>query len=134
MNKVIMTGNIVRDPECRTTQNGTPVCSFTIAVRRDYKDTSGTYPTDFIDCVAWRQTADFICKYFAKGSGILVEGQNQKRKYEDKEGKTRWIQETKVDKAEFFGKAADKEPKDAEEIFGDELAEFKPLDDSDLPF
>lgn len=134
MNKFMGTGNMVRDPEYRSTQNGTPVCNFTIAITRRFKDASGNRPTDFINCVAWRNTAEFINKYFGKGSGIGVTGELQTRAYTDKNGQTRHITEVIVDEAEFNGKAAEKEQKTAEDLFGDELAEFKPLTDDDLPF
>lgn len=136
MNKFMGTGNIVRDPEYRSTQTGTPVCNFTIAITRKFKDSSGNRPTDFIPCVAWRQTADFIHRYFSKGSGIGVTGELQTRSYTDKNGLTRHITEVIVDEAEFNG-TAKTEPKTettAEELFGDELEEFKPIDDNDLPF
>lgn len=136
MNKFMGTGNIVRDPEYRSTQTGTPVCNFTIAITRKFKDSSGNRPTDFIPCVAWRQTAEFIHRYFSKGSGIGITGELQTRSYTDKNGLTRHITEVIVDEAEFNGKAKT-EPKTettAEDLFGDELAEFKPIDDCDLPF
>lgn len=135
MNKVVITGNIVREPDYRATTNGTPVCSFTIAVRRNRKDSSGTYPSDFINCVAWRNTAEFIHNYFFKGSPIGVVGEVQTRSYTDKNGNTRHITEVIVSEAEFNGrKEKDTEQeKPIQEVFP-ELAEFDPAPDDDLPF
>lgn len=138
MNKALLTGNIVRDPEYRTTQKeGVSVCSFTIAVQRKRKDSSGSYPSDFINCVAWRGTADFIHNYFFKGSAIGVVGEMQTRSYTAKDGSTRHVTEVMVNEAEFIGKKEKtevKEQKTAEDLFGDELEEFTPVSDDELPF
>ena len=137
MNKVLLTGNIVRDPEYRSTQTGTPVCNFTVAVNRKFKDSSGTYPSDYINCVAWKNTADFVSIYFQKGSPIEVEGNLQTRNFEDSKGIKRYVTEVYVEQVGFNGRRLREdvsENKTAEELFGDELAEFKPIDDSDLPF
>lgn len=140
MNKVLLTGNIVRDPEYRSTQTGTPVCNFTVAVNRKFKDSSGTYPSDYINCVAWKNTADFVSKYFQKGSPIEVEGNLQTRNFEDSKGIKRYVTEVYVEQAGFNGRrlredtSEDEKRLDAEDLFGDELAEFKPIDDADLPF
>ena len=75
MNKVQLVGNIVRDPQyANTKKNGVPVCGYTIAVQRRYKDENGEYPADFINCVSWRSAADFVHKYFVKGDPIGVTG------------------------------------------------------------
>ena len=88
-NKVILQGNLTADPEVKATPTGVSVCRFGIAVQRRYKSENGTAETDFIDCVAWRSTADFIGKYFTKGMPILICGSLQIRKWEDKEGNKR---------------------------------------------
>jgi len=137
MNKVLLTGNVVRDPEHRATKDGTSVCNFTIAINRKYKDSTGTYPSDYINCVAWKNTADFVSKYFQKGSPIEVEGNLQTRNFEDSKGIKRYVTEVYVEQVGFNGRRLREdvpENKTAEELFGDELAEFKPLDDTDLPF
>lgn len=137
MNKVLLTGNVVRDPEHRATKDGTSVCNFTIAINRKYKDSTGTYPSDYINCVAWKNTADFVSKYFQKGSPIEVEGNLQTRNFEDSKGIKRYVTEVYVEQVGFNGRRLREdvpENKTAEELFGDELAEFKPIDDSDLPF
>ena len=137
MNKVLLTGNVVRDPEHRATKDGTSVCNFTIAINRKYKDSTGTYPSDYINCVAWKNTADFVSKYFQKGSPIEVEGNLQTRNFEDSKGIKRYVTEVYVEQVGFNGRRLREdvpENKTAEELFGDEIAEFKPIDDSDLPF
>ena len=137
MNKVLLTGNVVRDPEHRATKDGTSVCNFTIAINRKYKDSTGTYPSDYINCVAWKNTADFVHKYFLKGSPIEVEGNLQTRNFEDSKGIKRYVTEVYVEQVGFNGRRLREDVPDnktAEELFGDELAEFKPIDDSDLPF
>ena len=86
LNKCLMMGRLGRDPEKRYTQNGTTVATFSLAVDRDFKDkASGERITDWIDVVAWRQTAEFVCKYFAKGRMAVVEGRLQSRTYTDRE-------------------------------------------------
>jgi single-strand DNA-binding protein len=101
MNIVILTGRLTRDPELRTTSNQTPVCSFTVAVDRQFKNASGEREADFIRCVAWRQTAEFVNKYFTKGSKINLSGNIQTRSYDDKEGNKRDATEVVVDNVEF---------------------------------
>ena len=71
MNKAILVGRLTRDPELRTTANGVSVCSFSIAVNRRYKNAEGNYDADFINCVAWRQQAEFLAKYFTKGLSLI---------------------------------------------------------------
>lgn len=151
MNIAILVGNITRDPELRTTTNGTPVVTFSLAVNRRYKSADGTYPTDFINCVAWRNTAEFISKYFTKGSKIGIKGTIQSRSYDDQNGQKKYVTEVLVDEAEFvtsksqnpasgdgFGVPAAAPPQTqaqkADELFAEELTEFKPLDDAELPF
>ena len=74
LNKIFIMGRLTRDPELRRTNNGTAVASFSLAVDRDYKNADGTKETDFIDVVAWRQSAEFVSKYFSKGRMAVVEG------------------------------------------------------------
>ena len=90
LNHIVLMGRLTRDPELRSTQSGTPVASFTLAVDRDYapKD-GGERQTDFIDVVAWRQTGEFVSKYFQKGSMAVVTGRLQLRDWQDKEGNRR---------------------------------------------
>lgn len=102
-NKCILMGRITKDVELKATQAGNSVVTFTVAVDRSYTEKDGTRATDFINCVAWRQTAEFIQKYFGKGSLILLEGEIQTRNYKDKDGKTCYVTEVKVNTASFTG-------------------------------
>ncbi|MDD2427571.1 MAG: single-stranded DNA-binding protein [Eubacteriales bacterium] len=101
MNKAILMGRLTKDPEIRTTQSNVSVANFTLACDRGYKSADGTRPTDFIPCVAWRQTADFAHRYFHKGDRMLVEGTIQPRSWEDQEGQRRYITEVIVDQIYF---------------------------------
>lgn len=132
MNKAILMGRITRDIELKTTQSGVSVTSFTLAVDRRFKVQDGTRETDFIDCVAWRQTAEFISKYFGKGRMIAVVGSIQTRKYTDKNGNNRTAVEVKVEEANFCGEktegrssegvpVADEAYTDIYDDYGDEL-------------
>ena len=90
LNKIILMGRLTRDPELRHTQTGTAVASFSLAVDRDFKDkATGERSTDFIDVVAWRQTAEFVSRYFTKGRMAVVEGRLQIRDWTDKDGNKR---------------------------------------------
>ena len=89
LNHIAVMGRMTRDPETRYTRNNTPVCSFTLAVERDRKNEDGSRATDFIDCVAWRSTAEFISKYFRKGSMAVAAGRLQLRDWTDKDGNKR---------------------------------------------
>lgn len=100
MNKVILKGIISKDIELRSTTSGVEVAAFNLAVQRDFKNKEGNYDADFISCVAYKNTATFINKYFTKGSKILLEGKLQTRTYE-KDGNKKYITEVIVEKAEF---------------------------------
>lgn len=90
LNHIVIMGRLVRDPELRRTGNGIAVASFTVAVDRDFKSgENGQKETDFIDCVAWRSTGEFVSKYFSKGSMIVVSGRLQGRSWTDKDGNKR---------------------------------------------
>lgn len=102
LNKIFIMGRLTRDPELRTTNSGTSVASFSLAVDRNYKGADGEKETDFIDCVAWHQTGEFAAKYFAKGRMAVVEGRLQIRPWTDKEGNNRRSAEVIVDNM-YFG-------------------------------
>ena len=103
LNRIIIMGRLVRDPELRTTQTGTAVTSFTLAVDRDFKSReSGEKSTDFIDVVAWRQTAEFVCKYFGKGRMAIAEGRLQIREWKDRDGNNRRTAEVVAENV-YFG-------------------------------
>lgn len=98
MNLIVIKGRLVRDPELRQTGNGTSVCTVDLAVDRPY---SKEKETDFFTVVFWRQAAEFVAQYFTKGREMLVQGEMQSRKYEDKEGNNRTAWEVKADRVEF---------------------------------
>lgn len=110
LNKIVLMGRLTRDPDLRYTQSNTPVASFTLAVDRDFKDKStGEKTTDFIDIVAWRQTAEFVSKYFAKGRMAVVEGRLQLRDWTDKDGNKRRSAEVVADNVYFGDSKKDNE-------------------------
>ncbi len=103
LNKIFLMGRLARDPELRRTQTGTPVASFRLAVDRDFKDrNTGERATDWIDVVAWRQTAEFVSRYFTKGRMAVVEGRLQIRDWTDKDGNKRTTAEVVADQV-YFG-------------------------------
>ena len=138
LNKVFIMGRLTRDPELRRTQTGTPVASFSLAVDRDFKDkAAGERTTDFIDVVSWRNTAEFVSRYFTKGRMAVVEGRLQMRDWTDKDGNKRRSAEVVADQV-YFGDAGKKD--DAPTTFGgmsypnnDDFQEL-PDDDGKLPF
>lgn len=107
LNITIMTGRMVADPELRETKSNIPVTSFRIAVRRDYAKKDDQDATDFFDVIAWRSSAEFVCKYFSKGSTVTVTGRMENRKWEDKHGQPRVTTELIADKV-YFGDSKDK--------------------------
>ena len=103
LNKIFIMGRLTRDPELRRTQSGTAVTSFSLAVDRDFKDKStGERTTDFIDVVAWRQTGEFVSRFFNKGRMAVVEGRLQIREWKDKDGNNRRSAEVVADNI-YFG-------------------------------
>ncbi len=103
MNKVILMGRLTADPELKTTPNGISVTSFSLAVDRNYVKQGGERKTDFINVVAWRQRAEFICRYFTKGQLIALDGSIETRQYVDKNGNNRTAFEVVVENAYFTG-------------------------------
>lgn len=145
LNRVILMGRLAADPELKTTQSGISVTSFRIAVERSYAKAGEERQTDFINIVCWRNTAEFVCKYFPKGSLIALEGQLQTRSYQDKDGTTRYMVEVLADKVSFTGEKTERQeskPQSYPKQTGTPLAysngsdrafEEMPIDD-DLPF
>lgn len=143
LNRIDILGRLTRDPELRYTQSGTAVASFTVACDRDFADQSGKRGVDFIDCVAWRGTGEFVSKYFQKGSMICVSGRLQIRDWTDDKGNKRRNAEILTEHVYFAGSksqgsgntstgnATDISAENFEEDFEDfdELA-----DDGELPF
>lgn len=139
LNKIFLMGRLTRDPELRRTQTGTPVASFSLAVDRDFKDkATGERSTDFIDVVAWRQTAEFVSRYFTKGRMAVVEGRLQIRDWIDKDGGKRRSAEVIADGIYFAGaKAAPPSEGNADEgtLPPPPAGDLQDLDDDgELPF
>lgn len=141
VNCAVIMGRLVADPELRTTGSGVSVTSFTVAVDRRFANKYEEKQADFIDIVAWRQTADFVCKYFRKGSMIAVQGNIQTRMYEDKDGNKRKAVEILADNVSFCGSKSDSnnsavtnasQPSETE-IKGND-GDFKAIPEDDLPF
>lgn len=129
MNKIILKGRLTANPELKTTTTDITVCDFSVAVNRRFNKEQ----TDFINCQAWRQTAEFITKYFTKGQEILVVGELHNDKWE-KDGETRYTSRVSVDEVYFCGsKAENKSQKDID-ANTDDFAEFTPVETDDLPF
>ena len=135
LNKVFLQGRLVADPELRHTQQGTPVASYRLAVDRDYKSKdSNAQNTDFVNIVSWRNTAEFVSRYFTKGRMMLVEGRLQMRSYTDKDGNRRVAAEVVTDNVHFADSR--KDGSNNEDGSLQESAGFSELadDDGDLPF
>ena len=149
LNRIVIMGRLVRDPDLRRTQAGTAVAAFTLAVERDFKDAAtGERTADFIDCVAWRQTGEFVSRYFSKGRMAVAEGRLQLRDWVDRDGNKRRSAEVVVEQM-YFGdsrseggqKSGQPVPKEAgyQAAYlstGREADEFRELqdDDGELPF
>lgn len=148
MNKIILMGRLTADPELKQTQSGIQTCRFTVAVNRRFKDkSSGETKADFISCQAWRQTAEFICKYFSKGNMICLEGSLQTGSYTDKKypDVTHYTTDILVDNVEFTGSKSESNrtapytqhttaptaPADFENV---DLSDFEELGADDAPF
>ena len=102
MNKVFLIGNLTRDPEMRSTQSGVPICNFSIAVNRRFKNANGEQETDFLNVIAWRQLAELCAKYLAKGRKVAVTESIQTRTYEAKDGSKRTAWDIVADEVEFL--------------------------------
>lgn len=128
LNHVIIMGRMTRDPELRRTASGTAVASFTLAVDRDFAAKDAQRETDFIDCVAWRSTGEFVSKYFAKGRMAVVSGRLQIRPWTDKDGNNRRSAEVVVDNV-YFGDSRRDAPEEAKEAIGTDYVDDLPLPD-----
>ena len=131
LNKIVLMGRLTRAPELRHTGNGTAVASFSLAVDRDFKSQSGEKETDFIDVVAWRNTAEFVSKYFAKGRMAVVEGRLQIRDWKDKDGNNRRSAEVVAEHV-YFGDSKRSES-DTPSASGD-FREISEDEEGELPF
>ena len=137
LNHITAAGRLTKDPELRRTQNGVAVASFTIACDRDIKDASGNKQTDFIDCVAWRNTAEFVDKYLTRGRMVIVSGRLQMREWTDKNGAKRKNAEILSENVYFADSKREventekNETKEAAQTVDFDQVE---IDDDELPF
>lgn len=143
MNKVILMGRLTKDVEMRQTPNGVSLARFSIAVTRRFKNSNGEYDADFINCIAWRKTGEFIARYFQKGSMMAVVGSIQTRSWDGNDGKKQYAAEVIVDEAYFTGSKSenstgsntdlsDSSIDDLNSQYGDDFATIG--DEEDLPF
>ena len=143
MNKVILMGRLTKDVEMRQTPNGVSLARFSIAVTRRFKNSNGEYDADFINCVAWRQTGEFIARYFQKGSMIAIVGSIKTRSWDGNDGKKQYATEVIVDEAYFTGSKSesstggntdlsDSSLDDLKSQYGEDFATIG--DEEDLPF
>lgn len=129
LNKVLLNGRITKDPEVKSTTSGLYVCQFSVAVTRDYKNSNGEYDADFINCVAWRGTAEYLGNYVVKGDLLAVVGTLQTRSYKDQNGQNRNVTEVIVESVNNLS------PKKKEETkFVDLASQPSNTNDDDLPF
>lgn len=146
LNVIAIQGRLAADPEMRQTTTGKRVCTFRIACDRGRKDANGNSQTDWIPCTAWEKTAEFIYKYFQKGSMIAVDGRLQSRQYQDKNGQNRIAVEIVANNVNFCGSkeststapqnAAQRSAAPSQRTQGEPYADYAPIDDDegDLPF
>lgn len=136
MNKVILVGNLTKDPELATTNSGVSVCRFTLAVSRRYQNADGERETDFLNVVVWRGQADNCHKYLKKGSKCGVVGTIQTRSYDAQDGTKRYITEVVADEVEFLNsRSASEGGYEAKEApKKPDVATLEPIDDDTLPF
>lgn len=123
MNKIMLVGRLTKDPELRYTQSGTAVTSFTLAVNRRF---SKEKEADFINCVAWQKTGEFVAEYFKKGSALGLEGRLQVRTYDSENGQKHWVTEVVAEQVEFV----ERKGSGLNHDLGQEIV----FDDNDLPF
>ena len=135
LNNVVLMGRLCQTPELKSTQSGTEVTSFALAVERSYCKQGEERQADFIDCVAWRNTASFITRYFEKGSMIAITGEIQTRTYQDKNGNNRKVTEVLVNQASFCGGNKESGDKPNLNVAPPSETDYEEIgDDSDLPF
>ena len=137
LNIICLVGRIVHNPELKRTNSGSEVTTFTVAVERNRTGQDGQKIVDYIDVVAWRKTAEFICNYFRKGSWIAVNGSVQTRTFEDKNGNKRKVFEVVADNVHFAGSSGEARQQDTFNDLVDRVQEFHEVengDDDELPF
>lgn len=130
MNKAFIVGNLTKEPDSRTTGNGTAVCSFTVAVQRRFKNQNGEREADFIPVIAWRSTAEACGNYLHKGSKVAVCGTIQTRSYDAQDGGRRYVTEIVADEVEFLNTKGVY----AQQSEQSQYSQMRPVEDDFLPF
>lgn len=140
INRTIITGRLVKNIEIRYTQNNVAMTQFTLAVQRKFKNQNGEYESDFINCVAYKSTAELLSKYTGKGDLIGIEGRIQTRNYENQEGKKVYVTEVIVESVDFLASKKEEKPKEepvkqklSDEVFS-EFGSSIEIDESDIAF
>ena len=128
MNKVILIGNLTKDPESQTTSNGTTVCRFTLAVQRRFSNADGEKEVDFLNIVTWRTLAENCIKYLTKGKKVAISGSIQTRSYEANDGTKKYITEIMADEVEFLSSSTNQGTEKVEKI------DESKINDNELPF
>lgn len=136
MNKIILIGNLTKDPELSTTNNGINYCRFALAVQRRFQNAGGERETDFINIVVWRGQADNCHKYLKKGSKACVVGSLQTRSYDAQDGTKRYVSEVVADEVEFLStrSSSDTSSSSSNNSDNNDSGELQPIDDDTLPF
>lgn len=139
MNKVVLIGNLAKDPELTTTNNGVSLCKFTIAVQRRFAGQDGEREADFLPVIVWRGQADNCYKYLKKGSKAAIVGSVQTRSYDGTDGTRRYITEIVAEEVEFLASRGGADGDDGEMVKPagekkDVVSKFEPIDDDNLPF
>ena len=140
INRTIITGRLVKNIEIRYKQNNVAITQFTLAVQRKFKNQNGEYESDFINCVAYKPTAELLSKYTGKGDLIGIEGRIQTRNYENQEGKKVYVTEVIVESVDFLASKKEEKPKEepvkqklSDEVFS-EFGSSIEIDESDIAF
>ena len=137
MNKVMLIGNLAKDPELITTNNGVSLCIFTLAVQRRFTGNDGEREADFLPIIVWRGQAENCYKYLKKGSKAAICGSVQTRSYEATDGSRRYMTEIIAEEVEFLASrsgSADEISEDKDDEKKETVSKFEPIDDGDLPF
>lgn len=134
MNKVLLVGNLTKDPDLTTTTNGVSVCRFAIAVTRKYSNSEGERETDFLNIVVWRTLAENCHKFLKKGSKVGVVGNIQSRSYDATDGTKRYVTEIIAEEIEFLSTRSSADQKTEQPSTQEDVTRLKPVDDDGLPF
>ena len=133
MNKIILVGRLTKDPEVRSTSAGFSTANFTVAVNRNFKNKDCNYDADFLPCVAFRNTADFVSKFFKKGNMISLEGRVQTRNYDAQDGTKRYVTEVVVENIEFVGGKNEGSSSNSEYVDAPSEAPIDDMPEYDIP-